>query len=145
MNLEKYERTYEKFCLSAQKKWLQWVLIVLATAHLLFVSKAVQAIVPRLMLEYFIYGTPIVIAVLLVVSCYFYKNYFLNAYLLILLILFGFISRVGIIALESEGVADTHSSLLIAMALFAMITYLRTFLAKGKIEAKLKEERDLSK
>ena len=142
MNLEKYKVFYEKFLASAMSNWLKFVLGILATWHLSFLIKGVQAILPDILLNYFIYGTPLVLAVIFVISTYCYKSYFLNSLVLFLIVIFMFISNVALVALNEENLAHTYIGMVVALALFGIINYIRTYPIKNEVEKQNNQEEE---
>ncbi len=142
MNLEKYKVFYEKFLVSSTAIWLKFILGILATWHLSFLIKSVQNILPDILLKYFIYGTPLVLVVIFLMSTYCYKSYFLNSLVLFLIVIFMFMSNVALIALKEESLAHTYMGMVVAFTLFGIINYIRTYPIKNEVEKKSNQEED---
>lgn len=142
MNLEKYKVFYEKFLVSSTAIWLKFILGILATWHLSFLIKSVQNILPDILLKYFIYGTPLVLVVIFLMSTYCYKSYFLNSLVLFLIVIFMFMSNVALVALKEESLAHTYMGMVVAFTLFGIINYIRTYPIKNEVEKKSNQEED---
>lgn len=142
MNLEKYKVFYEKFLASAMATWLKFILAVLALGHLCFLSKGIQNVLPEMLLKYFIYGTPIVLVVIFVMSTYCYKSYWLNSLVLFLIVVFMFTSNVALVALQEESLAHTYMGLVGAFTLFGIINYIRTYPVKNASEKQSDQGQD---
>lgn len=142
MNLEKYKVFYEKFLASAMANWLKFILGILATWHLSFLIKSVQNILPDILLNYFIYGTPLVLVVIFLMSTYCYKSYFLNSLVLFLIVIFMFMSNVALVALKEESLAHTYMGMVVAFTLFGIINYIRTYPIKNEVEKQKNQEED---
>lgn len=142
MNLEKYKVFYEKFLVSSTAIWLKFILGILATWHLSFLIKSVQNILPDILLKYFIYGTPLVLVVIFLMSTYCYKSYFLNSLVLFLIVIFMFMSNVALVALKEESLAHTYMGMVVAFTLFGIINYIRTYPIKNEVEKQKNQEED---
>lgn len=138
MNLEKYKIFYEKFLDSSMVIWLKIILSILVLGHLCFLSKRVQNVLPEVLLQYFIYGTPIVLVVVFLVTTYCYKSYWLNSLELFLIVVFMFISNIALAALKEASLAHTYMGLVGAFTLLGIINYIRTYPVKNAVEKQRK-------
>ena len=131
-----YESYYKNFTESQLAQWIKYLILGFILLHFILVLPPLLNVVPKLVVDYLVYLSPIIISGLLFFGASFYKSYFLNSFVFITLILLTNFNYTVLNYLNEKAMFGTYSAVIGIVVLLSIIVYLKTYLIKLKYEKK---------